>query len=55
MGTVLAGLMALWLIGAVLGFVVFGMLWLALLCIALLTATAAYGFATGIFNRPSAD
>ena len=54
MATVLALLMALWLISAVLALVVSGLLWLSVLCVALLIATVVYGFAKGIFNRPSA-
>ena len=54
MATVLELLMALWLICAVLALVVSALSWLAVLCVALLIATVAYGFAKGIFSRPTA-
>jgi hypothetical protein len=53
MATVLELLMALWLVCAVLALVVSALSWLAVLCVALLIATVAYGFAKGIFSRPT--
>ncbi len=47
------GLLLLWLVLTVFGFVVKGLFWLAIIGIVLLLATVAYGFVKGLFKSAS--
>ncbi len=44
------GLLILWLLFSVLGFVVKGLFWLAIIGLVLFVATIAYGFVKGLFK-----
>ncbi|MEO5832273.1 MAG: hypothetical protein ABIR83_02750, partial [Nakamurella sp.] len=44
------GLLLIWLVLTVLGFVIKGIFWLAVVGIVLLLATVAYGFVKGLFK-----
>ena len=50
MGIIVA-LLVVWLVLAVLGFVVKSLLWLAIVGLVLFLATLAYGFVKGLFKR----
>lgn len=45
------GLLVIWLVLTVLGFVIKGLFWLAVIGIVLLLATVVYGFVKGLFNK----
>jgi hypothetical protein len=48
---IIIGLIVLWLVFTLLGFVIKGLIWLAILGVVLLLATIAYGFLKGTFNK----
>ena len=50
---IIIGLLILWLVFTFLGFLVKGLVWLAIIGIVLLVATVAYGFVKGLFKSSS--
>lgn len=48
---IIIGLLVLWLLFTVLGFVIKGLVWLAIIGIVLVLATIAYGFVKGLFTK----
>lgn len=48
---IISGLLVLWLLFTVLGFVIKGLVWLAVVGIVLLLATVAYGAVKGLFTK----